>query len=77
MNPLVRSRAPIQIEQGDADTTVFKVYTDQLKNELIAAGSQVIYKTYPRDRPRRRRHSGRAGRARLLPAGAAAPRGRG
>jgi predicted esterase len=47
MNPLVRSRAPIQIEQGDADTIVFKVYTDQLKDELIAAGNQVIYKTYP------------------------------
>jgi dienelactone hydrolase len=47
MNPLVRSRAPIQIEQGDADTTVFKVFTDQLRDELIAAGNQVIYKTYP------------------------------
>jgi pimeloyl-ACP methyl ester carboxylesterase len=46
MNPLVRSRAPIQIEQGDADTTVFKIFTDQLKDELIAAGNQVIYKTY-------------------------------
>jgi pimeloyl-ACP methyl ester carboxylesterase len=47
MNPLVRSRAPIQIEQGDADTTVFKIYTDQLKDELVAAGNQVIYRTYP------------------------------
>jgi pimeloyl-ACP methyl ester carboxylesterase len=47
MNPLVRSRAPIQIEQGDADTTVFKVYTDQLRDELLAAGNQVIYRTYP------------------------------
>jgi len=47
MNPLVRSRAPIQIEQGDADTTMFKIFTDQLKDELIAAGNQVIYKTYP------------------------------
>jgi pimeloyl-ACP methyl ester carboxylesterase len=47
MNPLVRSRAPIQIEQGEADTTVFKTFTDQLKDELIAAGNQVIYKTYP------------------------------
>jgi fermentation-respiration switch protein FrsA (DUF1100 family) len=47
MNPLARSRAPIQIEQGDADTTVFKVYTDQLKDELLAAGNQVIYRTYP------------------------------
>jgi fermentation-respiration switch protein FrsA (DUF1100 family) len=47
MNPLVRSQAPIQIEQGDADTTVFKVFTDQLRDELVAAGNQVIYKTYP------------------------------
>jgi dienelactone hydrolase len=47
MNPLVRSRAPIQIEQGDADTTVFKIFTDQLKDELIAAGNQLTYKTYP------------------------------
>jgi Secretory lipase len=46
MNPLVFSRAPIQIEQGDADTTVFKVFTDQLKDELIAAGNQLTYKTY-------------------------------
>jgi dienelactone hydrolase len=47
MNPLVRSSAPIQIEQGDADTVVFKLYTDQLKGELDAAGNQVSYKTYP------------------------------
>jgi fermentation-respiration switch protein FrsA (DUF1100 family) len=47
MNPLVRSRAPIQIEQGDADMTVFKIFTDQLNDELIAAGNQVTYKTYP------------------------------
>jgi pimeloyl-ACP methyl ester carboxylesterase len=47
MNPLVLSRAPIQIEQGDADTTVFKIFTDQLKDELIAAGNQLTYKTYP------------------------------
>jgi pimeloyl-ACP methyl ester carboxylesterase len=47
MNPLVRSQAPIQIEQGESDTTVFKIYTDQLRDELIAAGNQLIYKTYP------------------------------
>jgi hypothetical protein len=27
--------------------TVFKIFTDQLKDELIAAGNQVIYETYP------------------------------
>jgi Secretory lipase len=47
MNPLVRSRAPIQIEQGESDTTVFKVFTDQLKDELVAVGNRVTYKTYP------------------------------
>jgi dienelactone hydrolase len=47
MNPLVRSQAPIQIEQGEADTTVFKVFTHQLKDELLAAGNQLTYKTYP------------------------------
>jgi dienelactone hydrolase len=46
MNPLVRSSAPIQIEQGEADGTVFKVFTDQLKDELLAAGNQLTYKTY-------------------------------
>ena len=47
MNPVVRSRAPIQIEQGEADTTVFKIYTDQLKDELLAAGNHLTYRTYP------------------------------
>jgi len=47
MNPVVLSRAPIQIEQGDSDTTVFKFFTDRLNDELTAAGNQVIYKTYP------------------------------
>ncbi|HEY7122287.1 MAG TPA: lipase family protein [Solirubrobacterales bacterium] len=47
MNPLVRSNAPMQIEQGEADTTVFKTFTDQLKDELVNAGNQLTYKTYP------------------------------
>ena len=47
MNPLVTSAAPIQIEQGTSDTTVFPVYTDQLKDELVNAGNQVTYKKYP------------------------------
>ena len=46
MNPAVRSNAPIQIEQGTADTTVFKAYTDQLVTELGGAGNQLTYKTY-------------------------------
>jgi pimeloyl-ACP methyl ester carboxylesterase len=47
MNPLVMSAAPIFIAQGDADTTVFPVFTDKLKDELVGAGDQVIYKKYP------------------------------
>ena len=47
MNPLVTSAAPIQIEQGTSDTTVFPTYTDQLNTELVNAGNQVTYKKYP------------------------------
>jgi pimeloyl-ACP methyl ester carboxylesterase len=47
MNPLVRTAAPILIAQGTADTTVFPVYTDQLKDELVNAGDQVTYDKYP------------------------------
>ncbi|HEY7267623.1 MAG TPA: hypothetical protein VH501_08015, partial [Solirubrobacterales bacterium] len=47
MNPLVRTAAPILIAQGSADTTVFPVYTDQLKDELVKAGDQVTYDKYP------------------------------
>ncbi|HEY6636832.1 MAG TPA: lipase family protein [Solirubrobacterales bacterium] len=47
MNPLVRTAAPILIAQGTADSTVFPVYTDQLKDELVHAGDQVTYNKYP------------------------------
>jgi pimeloyl-ACP methyl ester carboxylesterase len=47
MNPLVRTAAPILIAQGTADTTVFPVYTDKLKDELVNAGDQVTYDKYP------------------------------
>jgi fermentation-respiration switch protein FrsA (DUF1100 family) len=47
MNPLVKTSAPILIPQGEADTTVFPFYTNKLKDELIADGDQVTYKTYP------------------------------
>jgi predicted esterase len=47
MNPAVSTAAPILIAQGTADTTVFPVYTDQLKNELVNAGDQVTYNKYP------------------------------
>jgi pimeloyl-ACP methyl ester carboxylesterase len=47
MNPAVRTAAPILLSQGEADTTVFKIFTDQLKGELDGLGDQVTYKTYP------------------------------
>jgi fermentation-respiration switch protein FrsA (DUF1100 family) len=47
MNPLVKTAAPILIAQGTADTTVFPVYTDQLKDELVKAGDQITYNKYP------------------------------
>ncbi len=47
MNPLVKTAAPILIAQGTADTTVFPVYTDKLKDELVSAGDQVTYNKYP------------------------------
>jgi predicted esterase len=47
MNPLVTTAAPILIAQGTSDTTVFPIYTDQLKDELVHAGDQVTYNKYP------------------------------
>ena len=47
MNPAVSTAAPILIAQGSADTTVFPIYTDQLKDQLVNAGDQVTYNKYP------------------------------
>ena len=47
MNPAVKTAAPILIPQGEADTTVFPLFTNQLKDELLGLGDQVTYKTYP------------------------------
>ena len=47
MNPAVKTAAPILIPQGESDTTVFPVFTSQLKHELVGLGDQVTYKTYP------------------------------
>jgi pimeloyl-ACP methyl ester carboxylesterase len=38
---------PVRIEQGDADGTVFKSFTDQLVDEYEARGLKVSYKAYP------------------------------
>jgi pimeloyl-ACP methyl ester carboxylesterase len=47
MNPAVTTSAPILILQGEADTTVFPVFTGQLNQELLALGDQVTYTVYP------------------------------
>lgn len=47
MNPALVIHAPVQILQGDADTTVFPAFTKQLNGELIAEGDSVAYDTFP------------------------------
>lgn len=39
-------RVPIQIEQGDSDTTVFKAFTDKLTQQLMARHARVDYRVY-------------------------------
>jgi pimeloyl-ACP methyl ester carboxylesterase len=38
---------PVRIEQGDADGTVFKAFTDQLVTEYTQSGVRVTYAIYP------------------------------
>ena len=40
-------QTPVRIEQGDADTTVFKAFTDQLVADYEQAGVKLTYATYP------------------------------
>ena len=47
MNPAVRTAAPILIPQGESDTTVFPIFTNQLQHQLTELGDQVTYRTYP------------------------------
>ena len=44
MNPALKIKAPVLLLQGDADTTVFKPFTDQLLTELQAKGDAVDYR---------------------------------
>jgi hypothetical protein len=37
----------VRVEQGDADTTVFPVYTDQLVDALRGRGAPVTYDKIP------------------------------
>ena len=46
MNPAVRTRAPILLAQGDADTTALKFFTDLLDDELRELGDDVTYNVY-------------------------------
>ena len=45
-NPAVKTKAPILILQGTADTTVFPFTTDMLNQELLDLGDQVTYSKY-------------------------------
>jgi pimeloyl-ACP methyl ester carboxylesterase len=45
-NPAVKTKAPILIAQGTADTTVFPFYTDQLNQELVDLGDNVDYQKF-------------------------------
>jgi dienelactone hydrolase len=40
-------KTPVRIEQGEADATVFKAFTDQLVAEYSQSGVGVTYMTYP------------------------------
>jgi pimeloyl-ACP methyl ester carboxylesterase len=42
----LRIRTPVQVEQGTADTTVFKQFTDQLITEYQGRGNPVTYRTF-------------------------------
>ena len=46
-NPAIRTKAPILLAQGLADTTVIPQFTDALNQELVAKGNQVDYQTFP------------------------------
>ena len=67
----LKIRTPVQIQQGTADQTVFKLFTDPLVDEYKKRGIKVTYKTYegvttaapsttPARRPTRRSTSARA-----------------
>jgi alpha-beta hydrolase superfamily lysophospholipase len=43
----LKLNVPVLLLQGDADTTVYKMFTDQLDASLVANGTRVTYKVYP------------------------------
>jgi pimeloyl-ACP methyl ester carboxylesterase len=46
-NPKLKIGPPILLLQGDADTTVYKVFTDQLSTELMGLGDSLDYRVFP------------------------------
>jgi pimeloyl-ACP methyl ester carboxylesterase len=46
-NPAVKTKAPILLAQGTADTTVFPSFTDSLNEELVDLGDSVDYQKFP------------------------------
>jgi pimeloyl-ACP methyl ester carboxylesterase len=46
-NPAVKIAAPVLILQGEADTTVYPAFTDELDTELIAKHDHVTYTKLP------------------------------
>lgn len=46
-NPALKIKAPVQIVQGLADTTVYPAFTNQLDTELVAKGDKVTYTKLP------------------------------
>ena len=46
-NPALRTKPPVLVAQGEADSTVFITYTTQLVSELHDLGDHVSYETYP------------------------------
>jgi pimeloyl-ACP methyl ester carboxylesterase len=46
-NPALKIGSPVMILQGEADTTVFPAFTNELDTELIAKGDHVTYIKFP------------------------------
>ena len=46
-NPALKIAAPVLLLQGETDTTVYPVFTDQLDTELVAKGDHVTYTKFP------------------------------
>jgi dienelactone hydrolase len=42
----LKIKTPVRVEQGDADTTVFPTFTNQLVDQYKAGGAKVTYKVY-------------------------------